>query len=111
MTIKNDRPRVRRLLLGVTAVTATTAVAGCFLEQSGSTIGLPAEPASDGGPDARPGIDAGLSVVGTQVGDAGPAVGKTVSDAGPIGDFVQDAGPDVVTVDAGTSVGDAGDGG
>ena len=50
-------------------------------------------------------------MVGTQVSDAGPAVGKVAQDAGPIGDFVQDAGPDVVTVDAGTSIGDAGDGG
>lgn len=110
MTPKNDRPRIRRLLLGVTAVTATTAVVGCSSDSTSSTsVGLPPYQATDGGEDARA-IDAGLVVVGTQVGDAGP-VGKIAQDAGPIGDFVQDAGPDVVTVDAGTSVGDAGDGG
>ncbi|MFO0672940.1 MAG: hypothetical protein U0235_25550 [Polyangiaceae bacterium] len=109
-TPKNDRPRARRLLLGVTAIGASTALTACGATD-GSSNGPVGDFAQDGGPDARPGIDAGLSVVGTQVGDAGPAVGKVAQDAGPIGDFVQDAGPDVVTVDAGTSIGDAGDGG
>lgn len=104
---KTDKRRVpRRLLLGVTAVTAGL-VACSSSESNTPSVGL-GSATNDGGPPSN-GIDAGLSVVGTQVGDA--AVGKVAQDAGPIGDVVQDAGADVVTVDAGTTVGDAGDGG
>ncbi len=96
-------PRARRLLLGVTAIGASAALTAC------SSSGTSNDPTHTSA--GLPPAEAGLPVVGTQVSDAGPAVGKTISDAGPIGDFVQDAGPDVVTVDAGTSIGDAGDGG